>query len=280
MILKKVFRSFGLSKSEINFYNENGYLALTGLVKPTEISLLKLRAREHIDSWKPDSHPTFLTDENRVADDYFMKSAYKISFFFEDSVKPPVKDKFNAVNKIGHALHDLDNVFRNFSYRKEFKEILSSLDYKNPQIVQSMYILKSPKIGGVVTPHQDCSYIISEPSSCIGVWVALDDARPDNACMYAAPGSHKQGTKYFWEKKDGKMGFSGKYEYSTDNAVCLEAKAGTVILLHGNLVHWSSQNYSEYSRHAYTLHVVDGDYKWSEKNWLQRPEYFPFRTWS
>ncbi len=38
----------------------------------------------------------------------------------------------------------------------------------------------------------------------------------------------------------------------------LEASAGTLVVLHGLLPHWSDVNRSEHSRHAYAVHVVDG----------------------
>ena len=57
---------------------------------------------------------------------------------------------------------------------------------------------------------------------------------------------------------------------------------GTVIALHGSLVHYSGHNHSEESRHAYTMHFVDlgkGN-KWSDENWLQRTPELPFRDYN
>jgi phytanoyl-CoA hydroxylase len=278
----KVFRNFSfLSQKQIASYNQNGYLVLPKLIPQTEIAEIKRRAAEHIDSWLPENHPTFTTlrQESTSVTDYFLESGHKIHFFFEDSVKFPIKNKHNSINKIGHALHDLDNIFRKFSYRSEFRSILSDLQYKNPKIVQSMYIIKAPYIGGEVKAHQDCSYLITEPSSCLGFWVALEEATVGNACLFAVPGSHKSGTQVYWERTENQMSYSGTYQYQTTGAVCIEAKPGTVVVLHGDLVHWSEQNLSDRSRHAYTLHCVEGDFAWSERNWIQRPDYFQFRTW-
>ena len=49
----------------------------------------------------------------------------------------------------------------------------------------------------------------------------------------------------------------------------LEVKAGTLIALHHSNVHYSEHNTSSKSRHAYSLHVVDGseDHKWLSDNW-------------
>lgn len=46
--------------------------------------------------------------------------------------------------------------------------------------------------------HTDNTYIISEPKlSCIGMWVALEDATRENGCMFAFPRSHLTSTTYF-----------------------------------------------------------------------------------
>ena len=57
---------------------------------------------------------------------------------------------------------------------------------------------------------------------------------------------------------------------NTDTA--LEVKKGTLVLLHGRLAHYSSENKSDKSRHAYTLHIIDGKAKYPKENWLQRPD--------
>lgn len=46
-------------------------------------------------------------------------------------------------------------------------------------------------------------------------------------------------------------------------------------MLHGALVHWSKRNTSHQSRHAYTMHVVDGTAVYAPDNWLQRGPGMP-----
>lgn len=86
------------------------------------------------------------------------------------------------------ALHDLDPVFRRFSRSERVANVLRSLGYKRPLPMQSMYIFKQPSIGGEVVPHQDSSFIHTEPLSCVGLWWALEDATRDNGCLWAQPG--------------------------------------------------------------------------------------------
>ena len=50
-----------------------------------------------------------------------------------------------------------------------------------------------------------------------------------------------------------------------------EVKAGTLVLIHGNLLHKSEKNLSQKGRMIYTFHVIEGDEEYDEKNWLQIP---------
>ena len=65
--------------------------------------------------------------------------------------------------------------------------------------------------------------------------------------------------------------------YPVDDLVPLEAAAGTLIALHGTLPHWSASNTSDRSRHAYTMHLIDGTADYLADNWLQREPDLPLR---
>ena len=51
----------------------------------------------------------------------------------------------------------------------------------------------------------------------------------------------------------------------------LEVKKGSLVILHGRLPHYSCENTSLNSRHAYTIHVIDQNNYYPDWNWLQRP---------
>ena len=81
-----------------------------------------------------------------VSDDYFFESANNISFFFEEGAHDENgnlrQEKALSINKIGHALHDLDPVFRKFTRSSKMTELLLELGLVKPLPVQSMYIFK------------------------------------------------------------------------------------------------------------------------------------------
>ena len=116
----------------------------------------------------------FTTDEqSRKADWYFLDSADRVSFFLEDGEAGAETDKLLRLNKVGHALHDLDPTFRAFSRSAKVAAVCRSLGFARPTPVQSMYIFKHPKVGGEVNCHQDSTFLATSPYSCVGLWWAV-----------------------------------------------------------------------------------------------------------
>src|SRR5712692_1131948 len=57
----------------------------------------------------------------------------------------------------------------------------------------SHFFCKLPHDGKVVHWHQDASYWPMTPSKTVTVWLAIDDADVENACMRFIPGTHHSG---------------------------------------------------------------------------------------
>ncbi|KAJ3215606.1 hypothetical protein HDU67_000204 [Dinochytrium kinnereticum] len=90
--------------------------------------------------------------DDHVGDDYFLNSGDKVRYFFEEGALNKEGEllvpKEKSINKIGHALHELDPVFRKFSTNPKLKAVAKCLGFHDPRVLQSMAILKNPKIGG------------------------------------------------------------------------------------------------------------------------------------
>lgn len=54
-----------------------------------------------------------------------------------------------------------------------------------------MTILKPPEIGGAVHPHDDSTFLYTDPMSATGLWFPLEDCTVENGCLSFVPGSHK-----------------------------------------------------------------------------------------
>lgn len=267
-------------------YERDGFLVIEDFVNPSACDALRERAEELVREFDPCGIISIFStnEQTRTSDDYFLESGDKIRFFFEENAFDAEgklrQSKELSINKIGHALHDLDPVFDKFSRTRELAQVVESLDVKNPLLIQSMYIFKQPNIGGEVTCHQDSAFLYTEPESTIGFWFALEDANVENGCLWAVPGGHRLGLKSRFVR-DGKGG--SRFEvyddspWPLDKLVPLEVRKGTLIVLNGRLPHLSRANRSARSRHAYTLHVIDADVCYPIDNWLQRGPLMPAR---
>ena len=130
---------------------------------------------------------------------------------------------------------------------------------------------QQPNIGGEVVPHQDSTFLYTEPMSVVGFWMALEDSTLENGCLWTLPGSHKAGVRRKMAVTNGKTSFEPPTaeEYDLETFVPLEMKAGDMVILHGSNIHYSRENTSPKSRHAYSVHYVEGaeGYQWPEGNW-------------
>lgn len=271
-----------LTEKQLNDYARHGYLILPDFVDDVTIEGMRSCAENIVRDFNPESVSIFsTTSQTTTTDDYFLESSDKVHCFFEegafDGQGHLQKSKDMAINKIGHALHDIIPEFREWTRSARVTELLRCLGYKKPVPVQSMYIFKQPTIGGEVRPHQDSTFLSTDPQSVVGLWIALEDATVENGCLWAQPGSHQEGTRRRFVRQGNAVSFVGDMpDVDVDACTPLVVQRGTLVVLHGSVVHYSKENRSMGSRHAFSVHVVEGMNHYLEDNWLQRDPSFPF----
>jgi len=268
-----------LNEKQIQRFYEDGFLVVEDFVSEQSCKHIMDQAAGLIHDFQPADRPTIFTSDEQVrhSDQYFLSSGEKIHFFLEEEALDKAGnftvDKMQSINKIGHGLHLLDPVYRDFVAGCNFPAIARDLNVADPYLLQSMHIFKQPKIGGEVSLHQDSSFLWTEPLSCVGFWIALEDATLENGCLQALKGGHHMALKKRFHRND-KGGTS--FEVLDDSPWpdqpldVLEVKAGTLIILHGALPHYSAANRSDKSRQAFTIHVVDDACEYAKDNWLKR----------
>lgn len=314
--------SAGLSASQLSAFWRDGYLIIRNALRPATVaSLLAETHRLLHEEFSLENHPLtrFSTGgkSEHVGDDYFLSSGDKVRFFleedaFDDATGALTKPKERAVNKIGHYLHVLSPPFARLTNPRGTEQkqqeqgldeispaaVARSLGFRDPRCLQSMVICKQPEIGGAVPPHQDSTFLYTEPPSAVGFWYALEDATLDNGCLSFLPGSHRWAPvrKRLVRKPVGSGGGTEMVDNEGapfplgggDNAskgeaeghaserpayVAAEVRAGDLVLIHGNLLHKSEKNTSEKGRVIYTFHIIEWDgCEYDARNWLQPPD--------
>lgn len=139
------------------------------------------------------------------------------------------------------------------------------------------FFCKMPRDGKGVAWHQDASYWPLSPSKAVTVWLAIDDADTENACMRFIAGSHHVGHLTFRESNPDEHNVLNQtvenpeqYGPIVDNIL----KAGEVSIHSDLLLHGSEANLSDRRRCALTLRYAAADVRagleWNRKGvWVR-----------
>jgi len=272
----------GLDADARAAYARDGVVVIEDFVAAAQCEALRERAMELVTERAPHAPGTVFStrDQRHAQDAYFEASGHDIGVFFEEdafdaagAMQVPIE---RSVNKLGHALHDLDPVFNAFSRGPRLQAVAGAIGLIDPRLIQSMYIFKQPGIGGEVNCHQDSTYLHTEPETVVGFWFAIEDAHRGNGCLGGLPGQHRQGLKeLFLRQPDGRFALEPQTpapRWDMSALEWLEVRQGTLVVFDGAFPHLSEANRSADSRHAYTLHAVSGRARYPAGNWIQRRE--------
>ena len=305
------------SSRDCRFFDSNGFLHLPGFCSETECAEMKEFMAQLVNEWDPAQTDSFGTDDgsNVKRGDYFLDSANRIHHFCEPAamengkMKPEYNErKLEALNKSGHGLHldpalkiggsERPNPFFAYCHGTKIQELVKGLGWTDPVVPQSMYIYKQARHGGVVSSHQDSTFLHTTPrQSCLGLWLALDDATLENGCLWVRPKSHLESVRRQYCRNEEHFGpvsiarrsnevegdaqaptFTMKNLRDGEEApwdgslpgdgsmnglleagfIPVECKAGDLLVFCGELDHLSLPNHSDKARHTFQLHLVEG----------------------
>jgi len=146
----------------------------------------------------------------------------------------------------------------------------------------SHFISKPPRTGKATPWHEDSSYWNGRISTMEGictVWLAIDEATPENGCMKVIPGTQSGGFSDY-EQVDMASNIFGTQikpeKIDESQAVYFALKRGECSLHEGRLIHGADANTSDKRRAGYTMRyfptssVIYPERNQGHKIWLAR----------
>lgn len=237
---KNDWDQYRLSKEQVNFFNESGYLAGVKMVNEDQLEILRAELFSLADPSSEGNTLFYEYNSNESTD--------------------PKTILFHALGawRIMPALHD---VLWNPAFVMAASQLL---DDKPVRFWHDQLFYKPAKKGGVVAWHQDYSYWTrTKPVAHITCWCALDDATTENGCLHYIPGSHKWGLlpkPVIAGELEGIKDFlndTQKEKFSHPQPA--PVKAGEAIFHHSLTLHGSGENKSDQPRRAFVINAfADG----------------------
>ena len=164
----------------------------------------------------------------------------------------------DAVRKFeGLGMVETDDVFRSIADNESIVDTAAELLGPNLKLLRSAAMFKPPEVGSEKGFHQDAAYYPIQPMDHVTVWIALDEATPENGCMNVVPGAHR----------DGLLGHEA-VEYDTDiviaegdvgreDAVPVPMEPGDALFSHCLVPHFTAPNTTDQWRRALIMSYMD-----------------------
>lgn len=221
-----------LTPEQIDHYNRQGYITKLSVFSPEEMSQIRTQFDRILDA-------TLAAG----GDSYSISTAHRKYALAWDLLTEPrivsyVKDLLGE-NVIGWGCH---------------------------------FFCKMPGDGKVVSWHQDASYWPLSDSKTVTVWLAIDDADVENACMRFLPGTHTLGHLTYRLSEEDEANVLNQTVENIEQygaPVYNELRAGEMSMHSDLLLHGSEANGSNRRRCALTLRYCSADVRagldWNDK---------------
>ena len=237
-----------LDPAQVQFFVDNGFLVMPGLITPDEIAELVADTLKIARGGYPCENikavPETLTDDEVLRNILCIHQPHFVS---------PTMLKYVQHPKLCGVLSQITAAH------------LPAWD-GSVKCMQSMLFVKPPQFQGQAW-HQDEIYIPTRDRSLIGAWIAIDDATVENGCLWILPGSHRTGYLYPQRAHEQKEEFDFAPEshgFDESAEVPVEVKSGAVVYFNGYLLHRSRRNRSRIYRRVLVNHYCNA---WSHLPW-------------
>jgi len=215
-----------LSKEQIDFYNEQGYLLVEDVLTPDQLARLRDISYDFIDKSRAVS----------ISDDVFDL----------DEGHSATTPKLTRI-KLPHRQHPY---FWEVLKNSRITEVLRQLLGPEVLLQTSKLNTKAPGGGAAVEWHQDWAFYPHTNDSILACGVMLEDVNLANGPLQIISGSHK-GPVLNHNNASGVFCGAidpGDPDFHSSQAVTLTGKAGSMTVHHARTLHGSAPNLSDRAR--------------------------------
>ncbi len=210
-----------LSRDQMIFYQENGYIHVPGLFTPEEAA--DYRAALHALAERQ-ANP--------------------------DATWASVQGEGTSIQHC-HDVHFKVAAFTRMLVDPRFVGVAEDIVGPNVELHHTKMFIKPPEKGSPFPMHQDYPYFPHERHSMIAAIVHFDDAPVEKGCLRVVPGSHKLGPLEA-VGQDHVLP-----DFPIEEALPVPAKAGDAIFMSYLLIHGSGVNFSDEPRTTILVQMRD-----------------------
>lgn len=236
-----------LTTKQINFYHENGYLGVGGVLSAEEVA-----------------------DLRRVSDEFVQLSASVTAHTDVFDLEPGHTPQSPKLRRLKNPI--LHHTVYNMTLRHPgILDIVEQLIGPGVRTNGNKLNMKSPEYGSPVEWHQDWAFYPHTNDDLLAVGVCMDDMMLENGCLLVIPGSHK-GPVYTHHQHGRFAGAVTEEVPDADKAVPIELRAGGISIHHVRTLHASATNRSAYPRRLLLFQYCSID-SWSLMGFKDWDEY-------
>lgn len=236
-----------LTTKQINFYHENGYLGVEGVLSAEEVA-----------------------DLRRVSDEFVQLSASVTAHTDVFDLEPGHTPQSPKLRRLKNPI--LHHTVYNMTLRHPgILDIVEQLIGPGIRTNGNKLNMKSPEYGSPVEWHQDWAFYPHTNDDLLAVGVCMDDMMLENGCLLVIPGSHK-GPVYTHHQHGRFAGAVTEEVPDADKAVPIELRAGGISIHHVRTLHASATNRSAYPRRLLLFQYCSID-SWSLMGFKDWDEY-------
>lgn len=161
--------------------------------------------------------------------------------------------KQDAVRKLQNYV-DYDARLNAMAEHPQLLAVVTRLIGEQPALFANQAMLKPPTLGREKPWHQDHAFFnLPLGTPIVGVWVALDEATPENGCMHVVPGSHREGPTPHFRRRDWQICDT---DVATSRIMAVPLQPGGCLFFDGLTHHGTPANASPRRRRALQLHYI------------------------